>query len=181
MRALPVAVRLVVALTAALYFAPTLLHRAAATPRRVRSSPSTCSWGGRCSGGWWRWCGPLHRPRDPSHLRPSVVAHALKNHGLIDEAAAPKMADRQDQTRPTVAIAKIELGRQAIGSGAVSWDVPRTSVDQAGRSQPAHAPLRRCPAPKCVAGRPPPATPMEIWENVQLRIINPWSALPQAA
>jgi hypothetical protein len=36
---------------------------------------------------------------------------ALKDHGLIDDAATPKMADRHDQTRPTVAIAKIELAR----------------------------------------------------------------------
>jgi hypothetical protein len=34
---------------------------------------------------------------------------ALKDHGLLDEAAAAKMADRHDQTRPMVAIAKIEL------------------------------------------------------------------------
>jgi hypothetical protein len=35
--------------------------------------------------------------------------HALKDHGLIDDAAVPKMADRDDQTRATVAIARIEL------------------------------------------------------------------------
>jgi hypothetical protein len=36
---------------------------------------------------------------------------ALKDHGLIDDAAAAKMADRHDQTRPPVAIAMIELAR----------------------------------------------------------------------
>jgi hypothetical protein len=36
---------------------------------------------------------------------------ALKNHRLIDDAAVPKMADRHDQTRPTVAIEKFELAR----------------------------------------------------------------------
>ena len=36
---------------------------------------------------------------------------ALKDHGLIDDAAAAKMADRHDQTFPTVAIATIELAR----------------------------------------------------------------------
>jgi hypothetical protein len=35
--------------------------------------------------------------------------HALQNHRLIDDAAVPKMADRDDQTRVTVAIAKFEL------------------------------------------------------------------------
>jgi hypothetical protein len=36
---------------------------------------------------------------------------ALKHDGLIDDAAAAKMADRHDQTRRTVAIAMIELAR----------------------------------------------------------------------
>jgi hypothetical protein len=35
----------------------------------------------------------------------------LKDHGLIDEAPQAEMADRDDQTRPAVAIAKIELAR----------------------------------------------------------------------
>jgi hypothetical protein len=37
--------------------------------------------------------------------------HALKDHWLIDHVGAPEVADRDDQTRPTVAIAKIELAR----------------------------------------------------------------------
>jgi hypothetical protein len=45
---------------------------------------------------------------------------ALKNHGLIDDAAVPKMADRHDQTRPTVAIAKIELGRLRPSAAVLS-------------------------------------------------------------
>jgi hypothetical protein len=36
---------------------------------------------------------------------------ALKDHGLVDDVALPEMTDRHDQTRPTVAIAKIELAR----------------------------------------------------------------------
>jgi hypothetical protein len=36
---------------------------------------------------------------------------ALKDHGLVDDVAAPEVADRDDQTRLTVAIAKIELAR----------------------------------------------------------------------
>jgi hypothetical protein len=35
----------------------------------------------------------------------------LKDHGLIDDAATPKMADRHHQTCLTVALAKVELGR----------------------------------------------------------------------
>ena len=35
----------------------------------------------------------------------------LKNHGLIDDVAAPEVADRDDQTGATVAVAKIELAR----------------------------------------------------------------------
>jgi hypothetical protein len=36
---------------------------------------------------------------------------ALKSHWLIDDAAAPEVADRHNQTRATVAVAKIELVR----------------------------------------------------------------------
>jgi hypothetical protein len=35
----------------------------------------------------------------------------MKHHGPVDDVAAPEVADRDDQTRPTVAIAKIELAR----------------------------------------------------------------------
>jgi hypothetical protein len=35
----------------------------------------------------------------------------LKNHGLVDDVAAPEVADRDDQTGAAVAIAKIELAR----------------------------------------------------------------------
>ena len=45
---------------------------------------------------------------------------ALKDHGLIGEAAAPKMADHHDQTRPAVAIAKIELGRLRPSAAVLS-------------------------------------------------------------
>jgi hypothetical protein len=37
---------------------------------------------------------------------------ARKDHGLIDEAAAPEVADRDHQTRSMVAIAKIELAHR---------------------------------------------------------------------
>ena len=37
--------------------------------------------------------------------------HAPKNHWLIDDVAAPEVADRQDQTRAPGAVAKIELAR----------------------------------------------------------------------
>jgi hypothetical protein len=45
---------------------------------------------------------------------------AVKDHGLVDEAAAPKMADRHDQTRRTVAIATIELGRLRPSAAVLS-------------------------------------------------------------
>jgi hypothetical protein len=36
---------------------------------------------------------------------------ALKNHWLVDDMAAPEVADRHDQTSATVAVAKVELAR----------------------------------------------------------------------
>jgi hypothetical protein len=35
----------------------------------------------------------------------------LKDHGLIDDAAAPEVADRDDQTGAALAVAKLELAR----------------------------------------------------------------------
>jgi hypothetical protein len=45
---------------------------------------------------------------------------ALKNHWLVDEMAAPEMADCDDQTRATVAIAKIELARLRPSAAVLS-------------------------------------------------------------
>jgi hypothetical protein len=82
---------------------------------------------------------------------------ALKDHGLIDDAAAPEVADRHDQARPTVAIAKIDLAGNRPSAAVLSLGMcpepaPIKPDDFIQRARRRHGALPESVWPAALAG-----------------------------
>jgi hypothetical protein len=83
--------------------------------------------------------------------------------------AAPEVADRHDQTRATVAVAKIELARIRPSAAVPSFGCAQNQRRSSRTISSSARAIATVVFPRKESGQPLlPATPIQIPENVQL-------------